>query len=72
MDDPALQDRVARIERRQRLLLAGLLLPNFYAAGELFGYWAAGAAAAALAVLALVALVVVSRRRAGDAADGAT
>jgi len=72
MDDPALQARLSRIERRQRLLLAALVVPNYVAAGELLGYWPASVAAAAVAVLALVAFVVASRRRGGNPAGDAT
>lgn len=70
MDD-TLRTRLSRIERRQRLLTALLVLPNYVAAAELVGYWTAGALAAAVAVLAL-AVVVVSRRRGDSPASGAT
>ncbi|SEV88028.1 hypothetical protein [Halobacterium jilantaiense] len=69
MDD-ALRTRLSRIERRQRLLVALLVLPNYVAAAELVGYWTAGALAVAVAVLALV--VVVSRRRGGNPASDTT
>jgi ABC-type multidrug transport system permease subunit len=66
MDDPGLRDRVSRMERRQRLLLAALIVPNYVAAGELLGYWTVSLVAAGVAVLALVSFVVASRRRGGN------
>jgi len=72
MDDSSLQARLSRIERRQRLLLAALVAPNYVAVGELLGYWTAGLLTAAVAVLALVALVAVSRRRDDTPASGST
>lgn len=63
MDESALQSRLDRIELRQRLVLALLVVPYLFGAAELVGVWLAGALGAAVAVVALAALVVKSRRK---------
>ncbi|WP_135366160.1 hypothetical protein [Halosimplex halophilum] len=65
MDDDALQARLRRIERRQNLVLALLVVLYLVAAAELFGYWVTTVAATALALVGF-AYVVVSRRRRRD------
>jgi ABC-type multidrug transport system permease subunit len=61
MDESALQTRLDRIERRQRFVLALLVVPYVVGLGELVGYYVAAVAAAVVGVVAL-ALFVASRR----------
>lgn len=63
MDESALQSRLDRIERRQRLVLALLVVPYLFGAAELVGVWLAGVLGAAAAAVVLAALVVRSRRK---------
>ena len=65
MDDSALQGRLHRIERQQRLILVLLVVPYLLGVAELVGYWTAGALYAAVGIVA--AAVVVFRRRSGSA-----
>ncbi|QLG61314.1 hypothetical protein [Halorarum salinum] len=66
MGESALQDRLARIERRQRILLVLLVVPYFVGLGEVLDYWVAGVLGAACALVVLV--VGVRRRRRTPAA----
>jgi membrane protein YdbS with pleckstrin-like domain len=67
MDESALQARLDRIERRQYLILALLVVPYLYWFGTVVGFWVAGAVYIAVALVAVVA-VFVSRRRRRNAA----
>lgn len=62
MDESSLRDRLDRIERRQRLVVALLVVPYLVGIAELVGYWTAGVVYAALGVVGF-ALLAVSRRR---------
>ena len=62
MDESALQNRLSRIERRQRLTLVLLVVPYLIGIAYLIGVWVAGALYTVVGLL-LFAAVVVSRRR---------
>ncbi|QLH76438.1 hypothetical protein HZS55_03585 [Halosimplex rubrum] len=63
MDDDALRARLRGIERRQYLLLALLVPPNYLAAADLFGYWVAGVVLFALVCLGFSFVLVKGRQR---------
>jgi hypothetical protein len=67
MDDATLQNRLRRIEQRQSLVIALLVVPYLVGVGELVGYWITAVVVASLAAVAF-GLVVISRRRRRDAA----
>jgi len=62
MDESALQTRLDRIRRRQRLVLVLLAVPYLLGAAELLGYWTAGVLAAAVGVVGFAAVVLARRR----------
>ncbi|SIR85010.1 hypothetical protein SAMN05421858_4162 [Haladaptatus litoreus] len=62
MDESALQNRLHRIKRRQYLILALLLIPNFILLGDVIGLWFASVLAASLALIGF-ALLTINRRR---------
>jgi len=66
MDDAALQDRLAAIERRQYAILT--LLAGLYAYGvaELAGYWVVGVVGVVVFVVAFAGLVFSSRAEGAD------
>lgn len=68
MDESDLQARLARIERRQNLVLAFLVVAYLVGIAELVGVWKAGVAYAAVGVV-LFAALVVRRRRARSTAE---
>ncbi|QLH80829.1 hypothetical protein [Halosimplex pelagicum] len=63
MDDDALQARLRAVERRQYLLIALLVPPNYLAAADLFGYWIAGVALFVLACLSFSFVLIRGRQR---------
>jgi len=63
MHDDALQARLRGVERRQYLLIALLVPPNYLAAADLFGYWVAGAALFVLVCLSFSFLLIRGRQR---------
>jgi hypothetical protein len=66
--DESLHERLGTIERRQRLVVALLVVPYVVGIAELLGYWVA-AALSAVAGLAALAAGVVSRRRERETAE---
>jgi hypothetical protein len=62
MDESTLQTRLDRIERRQYLVIALLVVPYCYWLATKIGFWTAGVLSVALALVGFAALVV-SRRR---------
>jgi hypothetical protein len=65
MADSIPETRLDRIERRQRLLLAALVVPNAAVVAELIGDWQTVALGVLLGVVAF-AWVAVSRRQQRD------
>ncbi|MFC7140853.1 hypothetical protein ACFQMA_13600 [Halosimplex aquaticum] len=63
MDDDALQARLRGIERRQYLLIALLVPPNYLAAADLFGYWVASLGLVVLVCLSFSFVLIKSRQR---------
>ena len=63
MDESALQARLDRIERRQRLVLVLLVVPYLVGIAELVGVWIAGVLYTAVGLLVLVTVVGRRRRR---------
>lgn len=57
MDDSDLEERLGRIERRQRLILALLVIPYLVGIATYSNVWVAG-----VLVTALVMVVIVRRR----------
>lgn len=68
MDDPALQRRLRRIERRQYIVLALLVVPYFYWLADVVGFYVAGVLGTVAAVLGFAA-VAINRRGDRDTAD---
>ncbi|AHG05135.1 hypothetical protein HALDL1_04040 [Halobacterium sp. DL1] len=66
MDDPALQNRLAGIERRQQLIIALLVGPYLAGSAYLVGVWVDAAFYTVVAVVLFVALAI-GRRRDRDA-----
>jgi Flp pilus assembly protein TadB len=62
MDESAIQARLDRIERRQRLVLVLLVVPYLLGIAELVGVWVAGVLYLVVGLVVL-AVVVVRRRR---------
>lgn len=67
MDESALQDQLERIEQRQYLTLALLIIPYLLGIAELIGYWTAGVLGTAFGLVVL-AMAVFHRRRSRGAA----
>jgi hypothetical protein len=63
MDDDALQARLRGIERRQYLLVALLVPPNYLAAADLLGNWVAGVALFVLVCLSFSFVLIRGRQR---------
>jgi len=63
MDESAIQARLDRIERRQRLVLVLLVVPYLLGIAELVGVWIAGVLYTAVGLLVLATVVVRRRRR---------
>jgi len=63
MDESAIQARLDRIERRQRLVLVLLVVPYLLGIAELVGVWVAGVLYTAVGLLVLATVVVRRRRR---------
>ena len=61
MNDAALQERLAAIERRQYAILALLGGIYVYGTAELVDYWVAGALGAAALVVVLAGVVLSGR-----------
>jgi len=62
MDDPALQQRLRRIEQRQYLLIALLVVPYLYWLGDLVGFYVAAVLGVALGLFGFVAIAINRRR----------
>ncbi|MFB6096389.1 MAG: hypothetical protein ABEJ74_03260 [Haloferacaceae archaeon] len=62
MDESALQDRLDRIEQRQYLVVALLVVPYLVAIAKVLGVWIPGMLYALLALVGFAALVVHRRR----------
>jgi hypothetical protein len=69
MDESALQDRLHRIEQRQYLVIALLVVPYFFLVADVVGYWIAGVAGVGIGVVVL-ALLAFDRRRDRSTVDG--
>jgi hypothetical protein len=61
MDESALQDRLHRIEQRQYVVIALLIVPYCFLVADFVGYWIAGVVGVAIGIVAL-ALVAIDRR----------
>jgi hypothetical protein len=69
MDESALQDRLHRIEQRQYLVIALLVVPYFFLVADVVGYWIAGVTGVGIGVVVL-ALLAFDRRRDRSTVDG--
>ena len=69
MDDSDLDERLGRIERRQKLVLALIVIPYLFGIAAFTNIWAVGVLTTAFGFVALV-LVVIVRRRNRSATNG--